>query len=74
MNTNQTVSKILEKSNDVIKTYYNSKEKRTANKAMQDMLILLHPLTMLRESMERSGENTKEISEVIMKMELISIQ
>lgn len=74
MSLDQTVSTIIAKANEVIRVYYNSKEENTAQQAVQDMILFLQPLNVLRDAMDEQGMNTKEISEVIMKMELIAIQ
>lgn len=74
MELKRTVSKIIAKANEVIRVYYNSKEENTAQQAVQDMILFLQPLNVLRDAMDEQGMNTKEISEVIMKMELIAIQ
>lgn len=74
MKLEQTVSTIIAKANEVIRVYYNSKEESTAQQAVQDMILFLQPLNILRNAMDEQGMNTKEISEVIMKMELIAVQ
>lgn len=74
MKLDQTVSTVIAKANDVIRMYYEAKDKETIQQAVQDMILFLQPLIVLRDAMEEQGMNTKEISEVIMKMDLIAIQ
>lgn len=74
MKLEQTVSTIIAKANEVIRVYYDAKKEDTTQQAVRDMILFLGPLKVLRDAMEEEGMNTKEISEVIMKMELIAIQ